>query len=153
MARATAAAALMIGAAHGAAAAERAPDGALPLGDVRVLGQVAHAQVEFIQHDYDTVVEALKPDLQPAVFETLSGDMRYQVLRLYARSLYGLSNWDEAHEAFIDLTRSSRATPQDWLLRMDTALKVGDHDDAVLARDRLRDAAAAASDDDHGDVV
>ena len=73
--------------------------------------------------------------------------------RLYARSLYGLSNWDEAHEAFIDLTRSSRATPQDWLLRMDTALKVGDHDDAVLARDRLRDAAAAASDDDHGDVV
>ena len=149
MAMAMAAALLTLGAAGGASAAD---GDALKAGDVKVLGQVANAQVEFIQHDYDVVVEALKPDLQPAVFDTLSGGMRYEVLKLYARSLYGLSNWDEAHEAFVDLTRSSRATPQDWLLRLDTAVKVGDADDAAVAKDRLRDAASSDDGDDSGAV-
>jgi hypothetical protein len=122
-------------------------------GDYKVVGQLADIRLEFIQRDYDQVVDALKPDLQPTVFNTLSGPMRYEVLKLYARSLYGLSNWDEAHEAFVDLTRSSHATPQDWLLRLDTAVKVGDQDDAQLAHDRLQEQVDEQEGATKGDIV
>jgi hypothetical protein len=120
-------------------------------GDVKVLTQVAAARAEFSQHDYDAAVDALTPELQPAVYDTLSAGMRYEVVRLYARSLYGLSNWDEAHEAFVDLTSSSRATAQDWLLRLDTAAKIGDLEDMALAHARLQDVREA--DEEEGPVA
>jgi hypothetical protein len=155
-AMATAATILALGAcgALGYAGAARAADKNLTVvlgsGDLQVLTLIATARAEFSQHDYDAAVEALKPELAPAVFDTLSVGMRYEVVRLYARSLYGLADWTDAHEAFIDLTASSRATRGDWLLRLDTAAKVGDVDDMTLAHDRLQD---VVSDDDADPVA
>jgi hypothetical protein len=133
-----------------AQAGERPTAAAIKAADGSVAPKVAVARLELVQRQFDNVVEALTPDVQPAVFNTLSGPMRYRVLSLYARALYGLHEWVDAHEAFMDLTLSSHATKADWLFRMDTALKVGDADDASLAHDRLKD---SSDDDDAAPVI
>jgi hypothetical protein len=108
-------------------------------GDVAVMSRVATAKIEYVHRNYDDVVAALQPVLSAAVYDTMSPRMQYGVVELYARALYALRSWDQAHEAFVSLTASDAATRTDWALRVITARHIGDAEDAALAAQRLRD--------------
>ena len=101
--------------------------------------QIAAAEADYDQQAYQQVVETLAEAVDPDVYATLPEDVQYEALGLYARSLYRLQAFEEAHDAFVDLTTNPNATPADWALRADTAARIGDDDDAALAQAELED--------------
>ena len=108
-----------------------------PAVDEAMVQQITAAETDYEAEAFDQVVETLAPAVAPEALAALSPDMQYEALGLYARALYRLGAFDDAHEAFISLTLNPNATPADWALRMDTAERVGDAEDAELAHDRL----------------
>jgi hypothetical protein len=140
----TAAAVLVLG---GASTAWAADIGADPIAatEAAVTDRVAAAASEYGQQQFDRVVDALAPAVAPEVLSNLSEPVQYAVLGLYARALYGLGEFDAAHEALVGLTDNPNATMVDWMLRLETAERIGDADDAALAEDALE---GAADDDD-----
>jgi hypothetical protein len=143
---ATAAAILALGAglafSHSATAAPLNPDRAA------LARQLAGAEDDFANEAFEQVVQTLGPTVESEAFGLLPDEVQYEALGLYARSLYRLGAFADAHEAFIGLTANPNATPADWAFRADTAERVGDEDDAELAQEELAD-----SGDDGADSV
>ncbi len=114
--------------------------------EAAVGAQLTLAEAQYSQQRYDAVVAALAPAMTPAVFGDLTEAEQYDVLGLYARALSGLGQFDDAHQAFIDLTGNENATPADWAMRLETAKRVGDEADAAVAEQALQDAEDDADD-------
>ncbi|HTK34082.1 MAG TPA: hypothetical protein VL358_02190 [Caulobacteraceae bacterium] len=100
--------------------------------------RLAAAEADYEAKAYDSVVRTLAPTVVPEVYATLPEAMQYEALGLFARALYRLGAYQDAHEAFVSLTAHPDATVADWALRAETAERIGDLDDADTAREELQ---------------